>query len=406
MTVRVVEIKTTVFIFMIIFCLSSVLRGANKQTDAREVLIQSAKKLKENNFFRYKASYRAKGFDDKDTSEVLEYQCTVFKVPQDTVLGYYARIWNDSEERIYDGRRFLLIWNAEKRVVSDDPGVTGRRFTASNISQKHIPGVFFSEHPFQYWLNSEVKLQLRDSTLENGRQCFLVEATMPPEDEITLLNRSVLIDKRTYLPLMFTGFARYMDIQDEFWELSLENLSVMFAGRVEFDNFYKYPSGYREERFQPPTTRPLLLPVGSTFIPFGGRNTEGSKLSIGWKRDRRLILLDFWYLACAPCLRAIPELAKLSSEFHARGLDVIGVNSFDDPIQRQSEIRAFTNRLGINYPLLFVDKQVDAQYKVSSYPTLYLFKEDSLVYAQYGYQPKELGELARIIDKELESTME
>lgn len=39
----------------------------------------------------------------------------------------------------------------------------------------------------------------------------------------------------------------------------------------------------------------------------------------------KVLLIDFWATWCAPCLAAMPELAKIQEDYRARGLVVISV---------------------------------------------------------------------------------
>src|SRR5690554_6097157 len=43
----------------------------------------------------------------------------------------------------------------------------------------------------------------------------------------------------------------------------------------------------------------------------------------------KVVLLDFWYRGCYPCLKAIPDLIKLQEEFKD-DLVIIGINDIDD----------------------------------------------------------------------------
>ena len=66
-------------------------------------------------------------------------------------------------------------------------------------------------------------------------------------------------------------------------------------------------------------------------------------------RPDEVTILNFWATWCVPCLKEIPELANLSHEFRARGLEVVGV-AIDSG--RPDDIRAFAVSHGMDYPLL------------------------------------------------------
>jgi thiol-disulfide isomerase/thioredoxin len=61
----------------------------------------------------------------------------------------------------------------------------------------------------------------------------------------------------------------------------------------------------------------------------------------------KLLLINFWATWCGPCLHEIPQLAKLQTEFGARGLQIIGP-AVDDP----DAVRGMLATLAINYPVL------------------------------------------------------
>ena len=63
--------------------------------------------------------------------------------------------------------------------------------------------------------------------------------------------------------------------------------------------------------------------------------------------DGRVVLLNFWATWCEPCLREMPMLVDMQTEYGPEGLQVLGV-AVDDP---QSAM-AFAREHGITYPIL------------------------------------------------------
>jgi len=92
--------------------------------------------------------------------------------------------------------------------------------------------------------------------------------------------------------------------------------------------------------------------------------------------DGKVILINFWATWCPPCVREVPTLDKLNTDFKDKGFVVIGiaidslaaVNDFVDPLDLQYPIllaeqqgielsQAYGNRLGILPFTIIVDRE-------------------------------------------------
>ena len=80
----------------------------------------------------------------------------------------------------------------------------------------------------------------------------------------------------------------------------------------------------------------------------------GTKLDGGpfttkdWKG--KVVLVDFWATWCPPCVEAMPKLRKLYVDYHAKGLEIVGVSS-DGGVE---ELKAFLGRnKDLPWPQLF-----------------------------------------------------
>ena len=63
--------------------------------------------------------------------------------------------------------------------------------------------------------------------------------------------------------------------------------------------------------------------------------------------DGRVLLLNFWATWCEPCLREMPMLVDMQTQYGSKGLQVLGV-AVDDPQKAMEFARAY----GITYPIL------------------------------------------------------
>jgi thiol-disulfide isomerase/thioredoxin len=390
--------KTKFILLTILINYSLILSG--QTFTAREILMKSSLALKEHNMFNYDAHFRIKHFDSSDTSEIIDYKCTILKVPADTILKYYAKIYNNDEERIYDGFNVLLIWHNQKKIIIDNPHITGRNFANNNIKRECIPNFIYSENPYNYYLTEAKDMRIEEVFIDN-KKVWKIEISLPTDEEITFFNKIVYISQDNFFPVRIESFAKYQNIQNEYTELILKNIQALNTSDTNFLNFYKYPEDYDEETYKEPKINYKLLANGTSFIPCVGVDLSGSKRSITPDNIAdKLILLDFWYLGCPPCLRAMPKLAEIAKNYEKQGLTVFGLDPFDGQ-NKLAEIEIFAKRLRVEYNLLIIDKTLSEQYQVKSYPTIYLIKNGVIIYSHIGYSEDNMKELENIIKSNL-----
>lgn len=112
----------------------------------------------------------------------------------------------------------------------------------------------------------------------------------------------------------------------------------------------------------------------------------------------KVVLLDFWYRGCAPCIEAMPELIKLQEEFKDV-LVIIGINETDI----QEDVVNFLKYKKTNYLSTYqtgskMAKSLDI--KIELYPTTLLYdRQGDLVKMDYGYSKSKMNSLRKAIKK-------
>lgn len=110
----------------------------------------------------------------------------------------------------------------------------------------------------------------------------------------------------------------------------------------------------------------------------------------------KVVLLDFWYRGCFPCLQAVPELIKLQEEFKD-DLVIVGINDKDI----QEDVVDYFNYKKANYSSTYkTNDDISKNLEITGFPTIILFdKQGNLVQADAGYSKKGMNALRKAVKK-------
>lgn len=102
------------------------------------------------------------------------------------------------------------------------------------------------------------------------------------------------------------------------------------------------------------TSNPTSAPLVTTPLPAAVMNTEltaldGSKFKLADYRGK-VVLVNLWATWCGPCRSEIPDLVKVSQEFKAKGVEIIGLTS-EDPETTEETVKDFVREYSITYKI-------------------------------------------------------
>ncbi|MDD4235202.1 MAG: TlpA disulfide reductase family protein [Bacteroidales bacterium] len=244
--------------------------------------------------------------------------------------------------------------------------------------------------------------------LINNISCYHVKMNTSPDNDSTDLMQILRIEnnfwisKKDYIPIQYSvaydilmnGDTMYQFSKDVLTKYELNNLNE----EEENLNLSSIPS-YISLKDYKPQKSPELLST-DTFAPdwtLVSLNDETLKLS---DLKGSLVLIDFFYKSCYPCMLALPALQDLHEQYYDKGLRVIGINPYDT--KEKNDIDVFLKNRGITYTVLLDGKDVANEYHVSSYPTIYIIdKEGKILHTQVGYGAGLEKEFEKIITQNL-----
>lgn len=86
---------------------------------------------------------------------------------------------------------------------------------------------------------------------------------------------------------------------------------------------------------------------------------SGKKVSLADFKGHPMVL-NFWGTYCDPCKIEMPWLEQLSKKYAAQGFDVVGV-TYDAEVGK-AKISKATQQLGVTYPILLSDRNIESTY--------------------------------------------
>ena len=113
----------------------------------------------------------------------------------------------------------------------------------------------------------------------------------------------------------------------------------------------------------PPVALPDLNGQPRTLAEFGGR----------------FVLLNFWATWCPPCVKELPSMDDLYTQFRANGFEVVAIASDQEG---ESIVRPFNERLSIGFTILLdVTGKVSTSFGARELPTSFLLNPQGQVIA-------------------------
>jgi thiol-disulfide isomerase/thioredoxin len=115
----------------------------------------------------------------------------------------------------------------------------------------------------------------------------------------------------------------------------------------------------------PPTnTAPSQPPPAFVNLPAGLRDTtvqtlDGGSLKLADFNDK-VVILNIWATWCGPCRQEMPELVKMSNEYKARGLVVLGIATTYNEQNDQAHVKEYIKAQNVPYKIIWDDGTLSA----------------------------------------------
>ena len=375
-------------------------KGISQASDLA-ILEQTALNLNEIETVRYRSHFAA-------TEAGIAYLERIDSVyfdfgPEPTAITPRYYLKNSEAELIYDGKRHIQSW-PEKRLIltNENPPANNPLLLTLFPIRVLLPKML---------MNDNVVFTRKNDTLIN-RQGHYIFDIIYKNGAIDWENLKLkyyqgtnskyilTIDKSSLLPSMLTmenGPSGTISRTYENYDFEYTPDKELWTGSL-------FPSEYAKTTFAEYYSN---IDFKSKATALGDTNSPSVKKAFDtWKlpdlennsmidfKDLRgnLILLEFWFKNCGPCIQAVPGLNAIQEKYKNRTFKLYGIE-FQENFP-QENLQYYVSKVKMDYPILYKGKNMAANYEVSGAPTFMIInKAGEIIYNQSGYNENEILKL-------------
>ncbi|MEM6263765.1 MAG: TlpA disulfide reductase family protein [Bacteroidota bacterium] len=372
--------------YLIPLLILSLVASTNQAEKTPESIIKSYEaKTNEAQAWKADIHYKMKYFSsDEDT---LNYytNCRFIRHEDDTIFGGSLWIKNDSIDRYYDLEHTYLIYHKEKKITRCFPH-NGPDCIRGNTISGVLNSYFLKKNRLSKFLeDSTITTTLTDTVIQ-GQLYSAIQYHFADELPIEQQNKTLYFDENNSLKDITYSVKFQNEWQYNEWHFSNETYDAVTDEmlKAEFDSLAKIYAMEDYKALTPEEMAPLA--AGQKAHDFRGEvfPTHDS-LSLS-DYSGKVVILDFWYKDCFPCIKAIPYLSSVNEKYPDYQLVVLGLNPFDSKEKNRKKLPEFIEINKMSYPTVFVGKEVLKDYNVRGYPAFFVIdKSGEIVFSEMGY---------------------
>lgn len=333
-------------------------------------------------------NYLSENYHNETTwTEYFEFRSS------DTLIGFKYQIEDSLFKQIFNGTEEFNLNKKSKTIqINEQPSQKSfegnSAFYNSLITLKNVLPLIISD--------KTIGKAVAD-TMINGTPNYLITLSLNKRRIKYLGNNfdamttkynfiyKIIINKKNDLPF---EILQVNDLNDDFIKTSFVNINTDVQQQPTEQSWYY--STYMDEYKQAKQKEiPQLISVGSIALnwtlPLYNKN-ENISLS---ELKGKVILLDFWFKNCGPCIESVPHLNAINAKFKSKKFEILGINSWDS----KKDIDWFCNKHEVAYNVLMNGKDLAEKYGVNLFPTIVLIDKQGKVLYSGGFDQAKIEEL-------------
>jgi len=338
-------------------------------------------------------------YSNTEDTIVTDFEVWTVRDKNDTLRKGY--VWVDNKYRpynmIYETGHFFLVIPPKKTTVLYSS------FREPFISSIDWIDTFLKPESLEELdADTNVSIVFSDTKYQH-KPCAKMEITFKHNGNKVYEKHTYYLDNELFVPLWakLESFRKgYVYTEELFfsdYEFDQVDIDILKEMRKELikENKLERAADSKISRVE------KLLHIGDKAPIFSGkRYSTGKKFSLDEYIGKKIIIVDFWYTHCPPCVRAMPYLSDLYKEYEEKGLIVLGLNSVDNQPRSMDDLSSFLRKRDLSYPVILTNPSVDIMYKINGYPIMYIIDLDgNIAFVEMGFDKERFETLKARVDE-------
>ena len=389
--------------------------SCSQKPNAEKILKKSFEKCQaiENGYYEMK--HYMKYMSSKDTSLQI-YKCYFKRLENDTIYpsAFHYQSFSENEyigDVLYTGDDFVSYSKKDstgeimsKKLWAEKIKAYSHNYTFYSLFVNKKSQLLPQDSAF---LDNKNIFELRGEETINNILCYHIKRSIIPENDSTEMMKTLRIEvnywinKQDYIPIQYSIAMDLTMNNDTMYQFEKNRLIKYELNDLNNESEIKLSSipSFVDLADYKPYKAPELLP-NDTIAPNWSLVSLKDKTVNLSDLKGKLVLIDFFYKSCYPCMLALPALQDLHERYSSKGLVVIGIDPYDT--KEKDDIDNFLTNRGVSYTVLLGGKDVAKEYHVSGYPTMFLIdKNGKIIFSQVGYREDIEEELEKVIKENL-----
>lgn len=358
------------------------------QQKAITVLQKVSEELNSLTSFRYDLKREA-NYASENYLNISEWSC-YFNFDQTiATVGFKYQIDNTTSNDFFNGTEKFELNKANKTIQIDESPqknnfkslsylynsiVTLRNvlplIIADQNSNKTVTDTIINNHPYEV-----VTINIGKRRIQNLGEGF---DKMQAKSNFIY---KITIDKIDNMPV---EVLQKNDLNDDFIKTNFTDINI--TPNQPAENSWYYSTYLNEYKQAKQKEIAQIIPVGSIALdwtlPVYNKNENVSLSGLKGK----VILLDFWFKNCGPCIESVPHLNAINEKFKNKNFEILGINTWDS----KKDIGWFCNKHQVAYKVLMNGKNLAENYGVNLFPTVILIDKEGKVLYSGGFDQSKI----------------